>query len=62
MVYIMQWDLTMLFTNLCVLLKRRVALNQLLLKDFGKVIEKWGEVPLELFGLLVFIGRVEQHM
>jgi DNA phosphorothioation-dependent restriction protein DptG len=47
MVYVMQWDLTMLFTNLCVLLKRRVALNQLLLKDFGKVIEKWGEVPLD---------------
>ncbi len=58
----MQWDLTTLFTNLCVLLKRIVALNQLSLKDFGKVIEKWGEVPLELLGPLVFIGCAEQRM
>ena len=42
--------------------KRRVDLNQLLLKDFEKVIEKWVKVPLELSGWLVFIGCAEQHM
>jgi hypothetical protein len=40
----------MLFINFYILLLK-VDLSQILFRDFGKVIEKWGEVPLELLGL-----------